>query len=678
MLPALVLLRMTGHANVFWFVFAWGATAGVGAAVGPLQARVMPRLSGSWKWLTQHRDLGFRYLVEGTATSAASQLRNYGVGLILGLAAVGYLQAANTLMGPFQVILYGMGLVALPEAARILRRSPRHMALFCVLLSVALTLLALAWGVALLVALPRGLGDKLLGPIWRPAYPLVLPTALFMAGGCASSGAGTWLHALGAARRSMRASALTAVLYLALALAGAVTGGTVGTIRGAALGTWIGSLLYWWQVRAARRESRNAPTEDPSSASLQNGQHGALPEPARRLPLDLTVPPDPVARSAAFTPVAAEWSSPPTPARVCGSASSRRHRGDTLGTCRGTARPCTVGSRRSVRRPRGGHCCPLWPVRTLRTHRCGAQHRRNRPSHSGQSHPGAKRCPTRRRGSVNAGYGAGLGLAWGLLVLNALGYTGALVHIPSAFGKGITQGALPLALIVALSVNRKVVLRPNVFLCLALLLVIEAFVPILQPQHFGTVLPGLPARRVRGRALAADAVVGPTRPAARPLPSDIALGDPGLGRARRADRARPRPGCGEAQRRALGYPAHPGRALCRGHPGLVVVLWVCGRLRGRPTLLIVAVTGSVLLLTHTRTALVGMIAGLLVAGLSLIVASARVRKLFAASGSRDGDRDHDTLERHRHLSGPRSGHTAADQPHRPYRGLERPGELSPR
>ena len=66
--------------------------------------------------------------MEGTTDSGASQLRNYGVGLILGLAAVGYVQAASTLMGPFMVIFFGMGLVTLPEAARILRRSPRHMA----------------------------------------------------------------------------------------------------------------------------------------------------------------------------------------------------------------------------------------------------------------------------------------------------------------------------------------------------------------------------------------------------------------------------------------------------------------------------------------------------------------------------------------------------------------------
>ena len=58
MLPALVLLRATGHADVFWFVLAWGAAAAVAAAVGPLQARVIPKLSGAWGWVSDHRDLG--------------------------------------------------------------------------------------------------------------------------------------------------------------------------------------------------------------------------------------------------------------------------------------------------------------------------------------------------------------------------------------------------------------------------------------------------------------------------------------------------------------------------------------------------------------------------------------------------------------------------------------------
>ena len=80
-----------------------------------------------------------------------------------------------------------------------------------------------------------------------------------------------------------------------------------------------------------------------------------------------------------------------------------------------------------------------------------------------------------------------IALAWGLLVLNALTYYGSILPIPSAAGKGIAQGALPVALLVALTVNRRVVVRPNVFLCLLSLLAMEAVITSLQPQHLGTV-----------------------------------------------------------------------------------------------------------------------------------------------------------------------------------------------
>ena len=101
---------------------------------------------------------------------------------------MGYVQGASTLMGPFLVIFFGMGLVTLPEAARILRRSPRHLPLFCALVSAGLSVLAIAWGTALLVALPLGLGQFMLGSIWRPTYPLVLPLLISIIGGCAQRG----------------------------------------------------------------------------------------------------------------------------------------------------------------------------------------------------------------------------------------------------------------------------------------------------------------------------------------------------------------------------------------------------------------------------------------------------------------------------------------------------------
>ena len=66
---------------------------------------------------------------------------------------------------------------------------------------------------------------------------------------------------------------------------------------------------------------------------------------------------------------------------------------------------------------------------------------------------------------------------------------------------------------------------------------------------------------------------------------------------------------------------------------MIIVLWFCGYIRGRTTLILAVVGGAILLLTHTRTALAALIASLLVAGLSLVVAKPRVRKLFATAGA---------------------------------------------
>ena len=146
LLPALVILRVTHHGTVFWFVLVWGAAATVAGCAGPLQARVMPRLSSAWRWMAQHRDLGFRYLAENTSNSGAGQLRSYGIGIIATLAAVGYVQAGALLMGPFMVIFMGISLVTVPEAVRVLRHSPRHLQLYCLLVGTGLAVLALAWG----------------------------------------------------------------------------------------------------------------------------------------------------------------------------------------------------------------------------------------------------------------------------------------------------------------------------------------------------------------------------------------------------------------------------------------------------------------------------------------------------------------------------------------------------
>jgi hypothetical protein len=218
------------------------------------QARGVPAPARAWEWLSRHHDLPLRYLLVGSASNVSLQLRTYGFDLILGLAAVGYIQAASTVMGPFRIMLLGMGLFVVPEAVGVLRRSPRHLLLFCLAVSSGLALLGLVWGVVLLVAMPRGLGHLMLGSLWRPTYPLVLPTTLWVMGTGALSGALAGLHALAAARRSLRAALFVSALGLAASLAGAMAAGTVGAMWGAAAASWVGVLVSWGQLRTALHE----------------------------------------------------------------------------------------------------------------------------------------------------------------------------------------------------------------------------------------------------------------------------------------------------------------------------------------------------------------------------------------------------------------------------------------
>ncbi len=228
-----------------------------------------------------------------------------------------------------------------------------------------------------------------------------------------------------------------------------------------------------------------------------------------------------------------------------------------------------------------------------------------------------------------------IGIAYSLLFFNALTfYPGiAFVHIPSAVGKGLAQAALPVALIVALTVNPKVIVRPNVFLCLVSLLVLGAFITTLQPQHFGTVYRTFRlAGFVGGLWLLTPwwgrrdlLLVRCHLRVLMVLLSSVLLGlliSPGHARA-------------EGRLSGAIWPIPPPQVAHYSAVtvGLVAVLWFCGKLGGRITLVIVALATATLLLTHTRTALVGMVTGILVAGLSLIVAKARVRKLFATAGA---------------------------------------------
>ena len=112
-----------------------------------------------------------------------------------------------------------------------------------------------------------GIGEALLDGLWRPTYPLVLPQTLYVMGFAVTAGAGLGLHALGAARRSLRASIFTAATLVVCSVTGAAVAGTVGAVSGAAAATWLGALVFWWELRAALRTSPLVPSRSRSEAA---------------------------------------------------------------------------------------------------------------------------------------------------------------------------------------------------------------------------------------------------------------------------------------------------------------------------------------------------------------------------------------------------------------------------
>jgi O-Antigen ligase len=261
LVPAMLIMVVSGRSTVGWFMLAWGGSAGFAAVVGAFQARLVPRPTEAVHWLRQHRDLALRYLGESLSLSSASQIRLYGLAAIAGLAAAGSLRAAELLLGPLNTAIMGIAMMAVPEAAVLLRRSLRRLQPFCLLLSCLGAGGAIVWGMILLL-LPDSVGQQILHSAWYPASALLVPVTLAVAGFGFSIGAWAGVRALGAASRSLRAQVIGSVVYLTGAFGGTVVGGAAGAAWGSAAGTLIGAGVWWWElhqgVRDAESEKRDA------------------------------------------------------------------------------------------------------------------------------------------------------------------------------------------------------------------------------------------------------------------------------------------------------------------------------------------------------------------------------------------------------------------------------------
>jgi hypothetical protein len=221
---------------------------------------------------------------------------------------------------------------------------------------------------------------------------------------------------------------------------------------------------------------------------------------------------------------------------------------------------------------------------------------------------------------------------WALLFFNGLAYTAAptIIHIPSTVGKLMTQGALCLAFLLVLTVNRGRLVRPSVILSLFTVLATLALVSSARAE----VGSGLGSMIRSVRFLGFMGILWLLTPwwARRDLllvriHLRCLIGVCGLVLL----------GLVVSPSRATGFQGRLSGIIWPIPPpqvahysavmvGIVTVLWMSGAIRRQYAAVIVCGGLAMLILTHTRTALLGLVVGVLLSTVSLLATHRRVRR----------------------------------------------------
>jgi hypothetical protein len=249
---ALAVLALSRVHDVDAFILAWAVGGAAGAVFGIWQAAVVPAPLGFPEWASRHDDLIGRLTVEAVITGGAMPAALGLIGFVAGVPATGAVRAGQVLLNALHIVTYGITMGAVPEAVRIARRSGTGLARLCLAIAAGLAAITTAWGLVLL-ALPSALGQELLGASWNDARSVILPLTVGAIALAIQSAAVVGLRALALAQRSLRARAVTSILFVGGGVAGALVGGGPGAAWGLAAGFIVGATVWWLELTRGLR-----------------------------------------------------------------------------------------------------------------------------------------------------------------------------------------------------------------------------------------------------------------------------------------------------------------------------------------------------------------------------------------------------------------------------------------
>ena len=252
-------LLLLGADQAVPFVLAWAGSALVAALFGARQNRQAPTYRTTRGWVVDHRDVSYPSLTNAVVNLGTIQIAFVVIAVIGAVDDVGALRAAQTLLGPLNIVGFAVGSFVIPE---VVRRSPSKKGLVQIALAVSGLLVAVdaLWGGVLLL-IPESVGVALLGETWTSAREALPAMIAFTCLTGASVGATAIMRALNRVSYNVWINALLGPLILVLSAVGVRMAGA----SGAAAGFMFAGLLvlppcWWFLARAVSLGRREVAT----------------------------------------------------------------------------------------------------------------------------------------------------------------------------------------------------------------------------------------------------------------------------------------------------------------------------------------------------------------------------------------------------------------------------------
>lgn len=251
------------------YILAWGGAALVAAVIGVRQHGRGPSFHGVPRWFAENREVSVPSLVNAIAILGTTQVALFVIAAVGSVEDVGALRAAQTLLGPLNIVGIALASFAVPEIVR-RRATGRALRVAAVGLSGVMAVIVMIWGGVLLL-LPNSVGESILGPTWSATRSVLPAMVAFTLLTSATTGASAVMRALNRVHYNLAIALILGPCITIFASVGAVLGGATGAALGfmiaagtAFIPSWV---LLFKVIRLGRRveqatEAHTATTQN--------------------------------------------------------------------------------------------------------------------------------------------------------------------------------------------------------------------------------------------------------------------------------------------------------------------------------------------------------------------------------------------------------------------------------